>query len=326
MNNTGCVIGVDMGGTNVRCGAVSAQGEVIEVLSFKTRDFPSEEGFVERLADDIETLVRKHGFGNGSKANIGIGTPNGNYRRASVEFAPNLPFKGVFEIGKMLRQSLSCRMITADIALTNDANAAATGEKIYGKAKELDDFIMITLGTGVGSGIFANGKLLYGSSGFAGEIGHTIIVPQGRLCLCGRRGCLETYCSARGIVRTAEELLESEHAPSLLDALKGKTFEATEIDKAAEKGDALATECFKLTARHLALGLANAAAITSPKKIFITGGLSRAGEKFFNPLRAYFNDFLYPVFRNGIGIEPSGLGDGHAAILGAASLTTLPNR
>lgn len=324
MKDSNYAIGVDIGGTNVRCAAVSIDGEVIEVLKFKTWDYLMAEVFVERLADDIGLLINRYDICDGKKVNVGIGAPNGNFHRSTIEFAPNLPFKGVFELGKMLTRSLSSRHIEADIVLTNDANAAAMGEKIYGNAKEVSDFMMITLGTGVGSGIFADNKLLYGFSGFAGELGHTIIVPNGRLCNCGRRGCLETYCSAKGIARTAMELLDSRYSDfSLLDRKNGKDIEAEEINKAAEEGDSLALKCFDITAKHLALGLSNAVALTSPEKIFIAGGLSKAGEKLFRPLRTYFNDFLYPVFRKSVSIEQSGLPENHAAILGAASLTAI---
>lgn len=322
MKNSKYTLGVDIGGTNVRCGAVSSDGKVVEVLKFKTWDYIVAENFVERLADDIVSLIRKYDIGDGKRVSVGIGAPNGNYYRSTIEFAPNLPFKGVFELGKMLTKSLSSRFMEADIVLTNDANAAAMGEKIYGKAKEISDFMMITLGTGVGSGVFVDNKLLYGFSGFAGELGHTIIVPNGRLCGCGRRGCLETYCSAKGIARTAAELLDSKYYDfSLLDIETGEPTGAEEINKAAEKGDELALKCFDITAKHLALGLSNAVALTSPEKIFIAGGLSNAGKKLFNPLRAYFNEFLYPVFRKTVSIEQSGLPENRAAILGAASLT-----
>lgn len=324
MKNSKYAIGVDIGGTNVRCAAVSIDGEVIEVLKFKTWDYLMAEAFVERLADDIGLLINRYDICDGKKVNVGIGAPNGNFHRSTIEFAPNFPFKGVFELGKMLTRSLSSRHIEADIVLTNDANAAAMGEKIYGNAKEVSDFMMITLGTGVGSGIFVDNKLLYGFSGFAGELGHTIIVPNGRLCNCGRRGCLETYCSAKGIARTAMELLDSKYGDfSLLDRKNGKGIGAEEISKAAEEGDSLALKCFDITAKHLALGLSNAVALTSPEKIFIAGGLSKAGEKLFQPLRTYFNDFLYPVFRKNVSIEQSGLPENHAAILGAASLTAI---
>lgn len=324
MKDSNYAIGVDIGGTNVRCAAVSIGGEVIEVLKFKTWDYLMAGDFVERLADDIGLLINRYDICDGKKVNVGIGAPNGNFHRSTIEFAPNLPFKGVFELGKMLTRSLSSRHIEADIVLTNDANAAAMGEKIYGNAKEVSDFMMITLGTGVGSGIFADNKLLYGFSGFAGELGHTIIVPNGRLCNCGRRGCLETYCSAKGIARTAMELLDSRYGDfSLLDRKNGKDIGAEEINKAAEEGDSLALKCFDITAKHLALGLSNAVALTSPEKIFIAGGLSKAGEKLYRPLRTYFNDFLYPVFRKSVSIEQSGLPENHAAILGAASLTAI---
>lgn len=312
-------IGIDLGGTNTRIGLVEESGKIIEVIKFKTYDHKELNDFVETLAEAIVSIAQKYNLPK-ECIKAGIGAPNGNYYNGTIEQAPNLPFKGIVPLVNLLKESLKTKSYSAKVVLTNDANAAAMGEKIYGKAKNVRDFVMITLGTGVGSGIFVDNKLVYGKSGFAGEAGHAIVQPEGRACGCGRHGCLETYCSATGIVRTAKELLKNESTPSLLRAINQDMITAKDISEAADKNDPLALRCFDITARYLALGLANVAVITSPEVIFISGGLSKAGEKLFKPLREYFEQFLYPVFRNTISIEPSALEDNEVAILGAASL------
>ncbi|MDY4862540.1 MAG: ROK family protein [Candidatus Onthomorpha sp.] len=312
-------IGIDLGGTNTRIGLVEEDGKIVEVIKFKTYDHKKLNDFVETLSEAIVSIAQKYNLPK-ECIKAGIGAPNGNYYNGTIEQAPNLPFKGIVPLVDLLKESLKTKSYSAKVVLTNDANAAAMGEKIYGKAKNVRDFVMITLGTGVGSGIFVDNKLVYGKSGFAGEAGHAIVQPEGRACGCGRHGCLETYCSATGIVRTAKELLKNESTPSLLRAINQDMITAKDISEAADKNDAMALECFDITARYLALGLANVAVITSPEAIFISGGLSKAGEKLFKPLREYFEQFLYPVFRNTISIEPSALEDNEVAILGAASL------
>lgn len=312
-------IGIDLGGTNTRIGLVEESGKIVEVIKFKTYDHKELNDFVETLSEAIVSIAQKYNLPK-ECIKAGIGAPNGNYYNGTIEQAPNLPFKGIVPLVDLLKESLKTKSYTAEVVLTNDANAAAMGEKIYGKAKNVRDFVMITLGTGVGSGIFVDNKLVYGKSGFAGEAGHAIVQPEGRACGCGRHGCLETYCSATGIVRTAKELLKNESTLSLLRAINQDMITAKDISEAADKHDALALRCFDITARYLALGLANVAVITSPEAIFISGGLSKAGEKLFKPLREYFEQFLYPVFRNTISIEPSALEDNEVAILGAASL------
>lgn len=319
MVQTKYVMGIDLGGTNTRIGLVDSNGKIIETIRFSTTEHKGIESFVETLSENIISLAEKYGLPK-DDIRVGIGAPNGNYYNGSIELAPNLPFKGIVPIKALLEENLKSRSCSANVVITNDANASAMGEKIYGNAKEVNDFLMITLGTGVGSGVFVDNKLVYGESGFAGEAGHAIIQPEGRLCGCGRRGCLETYCSATGIVRTAKELLETTQTESILRSLNRESITAKDISDAAEKNDKLALQCFDMTAKYLAIGLANAAVLTSPKKIFISGGLSKAGEKLFKPLKEYFEANLYPVFRNRISIEPSGLEDNEVAILGAASL------
>lgn len=319
MVQTKYVMGIDLGGTNTRIGLVDSNGKIIETIRFSTTEHKGIESFVETLSENIISLAEKYGLPK-DDIRVGIGAPNGNYYNGSIELAPNLPFKGIVPIKALLEENLKSRSCSANVVITNDANASAMGEKIYGNAKNIRDFLMITLGTGVGSGVFVDNKLVYGESGFAGEAGHAIIQPEGRLCGCGRRGCLETYCSATGIVRTAKELLETTQTESILRSLNRESITAKDISDAAEKNDKLALQCFDMTAKYLAIGLANAAVLTSPKKIFISGGLSKAGEKLFKPLKEYFEANLYPVFRNRISIEPSGLEDNEVAILGAASL------
>lgn len=312
-------IGIDLGGTNTRVGLVSKDAKVVETLRFATRDYKTENTFIEKLCADILSLLGKYDF-KPERLGVGIGAPNANFYSGAIENAPNLLFSKFFPLRDLLKERLKVEGVEANVQITNDANAAAMGEKIYGNAKQVNDFLMITLGTGVGSGVFVDGKLVYGESGFAGEAGHTIIEPHGRACTCGRDGCLESYCAARGIVATAKELLENGTRKSLLRELKEEEITPKTIDEAAIKGDELALECFDKTAEYLALGLANAAIITSPEKIFIAGGLSKAGDKLFVPLKKYFETALYPVFRGRISIEPSALQESEAAILGAAAL------
>jgi glucokinase len=206
------------------------------------------------------------------------------------------------------------------VTITNDANAAGIGEMIYGAAKGVNDFIMITLGTGVGSAIVSNGEMIYGHDGFAGEVGHTIVEIDGRECGCGRKGCLETYSSATGIRRTALSLLKQDNSPSILREIEEKDINGYTICEAARKNDALALKCIDFTARMLAIGVANAVAVTSPKKIIFSGGLSKAGDLLLTPFKAYLEENLYPVFRGKIEVELSALEENNTAILGAAAL------
>ncbi|MBO5844956.1 MAG: ROK family protein, partial [Bacteroidales bacterium] len=248
------------------------------------------------------------------------GAPNGNYYKGTIELAPNLPFKGIIPIKNMLEMLLLNEGWNLKVTITNDANAAGIGEMIYGAAKGVNDFIMITLGTGVGSAIVSNGKMIYGHDGFAGEVGHTIVEIDGRECGCGRKGCLETYSSATGIRRTALSLLKQENSPSILREIEEKDINGYTICKAARKNDALALKCIDLTARMLAIGVANAVAVTSPKKIIFSGGLSKAGDLLLTPFKAYLEENLYPVFRGKIEVELSALEENNTAILGAAAL------
>lgn len=295
------VLGIDIGGTNTSYGIVDYEGKVIYRNSVSTIKAKVPEQLVELVYEQIQ------GFLKGKRITlegIGIGAPNGNYYKGTIEFAPNLAWKGVIPLAQLFSTKFGVKAI-----LTNDANAAAIGEMIFGAAKKMSDFIFITLGTGVGSGIVANGKIIYGHDGFAGEIGHVIMDPDGRTCGCGRKGCLETYCSAGGILKTYNEL-----APKL------KLKSAKEVADKAIKGDKNAIKAFDQSAKILAIALANSVAYTSPQAIFIFGGPSNAGEILFKPLRAYFEDNLLVIYKNKIPICESALPENNAAILGAASL------
>jgi len=243
---------------------------------------------------------------------MGIGAPNGNYYTGSIDFAPNLKWEGVIPLVDLFTEYFDF-----PIKLTNDANAAAMGERIYGAAKYADDFVMVTLGTGLGSGFVVNGNLVYGHDGFAGELGHTIVEKNGRDCGCGRKGCLETYASASGIVRTAKEFLENSNN-SLLSCLSEITSKS--IADAAHKGDKLALDIFDYTAEKLGFSLANIVAISSPKLIVLFGGLAQSGDLIIKPTKKYMEAYLLNIYQNKVDILPSKLKASDAAILGASAL------
>lgn len=309
------IAGIDIGGTNTIIGLVDENGKICNRSSISTPGHPDPELFFRKIAH----LISKSDClanGNGILAGIGIGAPNGNYYNGTIEFAPNLEWKGVVPVVKILTNSFP----DIPIILTNDANAAAIGEMMFGNAKGLNDFIMITLGTGVGSGIIANGELIYGHDGFAGEIGHTIYDPNGRQCGCGRRGCLETYASAGGITTTAMEMLDKCDTPSILRTIPAQKLNTKEIGDAANAGDVIAIQVFDKTAQILALKLADSVAHTSPSAIFLFGGVTKAGNVLLDPLQKYFESSLLQIYRNKIKLQLSGLPENDAAILGAAAL------
>lgn len=312
-------IGIDIGGTNTCFGLVNENAEIIFQREIKTKNFPEIEDYLTELVKQIKDLI-SHCPEPENILGVGIGAPNGNYYKGTIELAPNLPFKGIIPIKNMLEMLLLNEGWNLKVTITNDANAAGIGEMIYGAAKGVNDFIMITLGTGVGSAIVSNGKMIYGHDGFAGEVGHTIVQIDGRECGCGRKGCLETYSSATGIRRTALSLLKQDNSPSILREIEEKDINGYTICEAARKNDALALKCIDLTARMLAIGVANAVAVTSPKKIIFSGGLSKAGDLLLTPFKAYLEENLYPVFRGKIVVEQSALKENDTAILGAAAL------
>lgn len=312
-------IGIDIGGTNTCFGLVNENAEIIFQREIKTKNFPEIENYLTVLVKQIKDLI-SHCPEPENILGVGIGAPNGNYYKGTIELAPNLPFKGIIPIKNMLEMLLLNEGWNLKVTITNDANAAGIGEMIYGAAKGVNDFIMITLGTGVGSAIVSNGEMIYGHDGFAGEVGHTIVEIDGRECGCGRKGCLETYSSATGIRRTALSLLKQDNSPSILREIEEKDINGYTICEAARKNDALALKCIDLTARMLAIGVANAVAVTSPKKIIFSGGLSKAGDLLLTPFKAYLEENLYPVFRGKIEVELSALKENNTAILGAAAL------
>jgi glucokinase len=308
-------IGIDIGGTTSVIGLVGSDGIISERETVRTKDYATPEMFFETISEIIKRFdpIQKN---EGQLSGIGIGAPNGNFYNGTIEFAPNLEWKGVIPVVKILKKHFPA----IPVVLTNDANAAAIGEMIYGHAKGEKDFIMITLGTGVGSGIICGGKLVYGHDGFAGEIGHTIYDPKGRPCGCGRKGCLETYASAGGIVKTAIELLGQTNSNSILRQYSADKLTSKLIGEAAQQGDELATEVFDITARILGLKLADSVAHTSPSSIYIFGGVANAGNVLMEPLKKHFEDSLLEIYKNKINIRLSGLPENDAAILGAAAL------
>jgi glucokinase len=307
------VAGVDIGGTNTVFGLVDRDGLIVAENRIKTTSYPEIEDFVSALTGSVRKLVS--GVDNVKLLGIGIGAPNANYHKGTIELAPNLAWKGIVPLSKLIRKK-----IDLPVAITNDANAAAMGEMIFGAAKKTRDFIILTLGTGLGSGIVINGELVYGHTGFAGELGHTIVVPGGRDCGCGRQGCLETYASATGLVRTVLYMLSEMKEDSVLREITPAGLTSMQIAEAAEKGDIIALEAFDYTAEMLALGIINAVVFSSPETVFLFGGLAQSGDLLFKPVRKYVNQNIQPVFRGTVKILPSGIPENNAAVLGAAAL------
>jgi glucokinase len=306
-------IGIDIGGTNTVFGIVDEEGNCLEKRSVLTTDFPTPQLLVKAIFEQLQTVLIS--LKDVNVVGIGVGAPNGNYYNGTIEYAPNLKWKGVVNLIKLFR-----KYFDVPVFVTNDANAAAIGEMTYGIAKGVDDFVVVTLGTGLGSGIVCNGKLVYGYDGFAGELGHTIIEEDGRECACGRKGCLETYVSATGIVRTAQIMLAKYSKPSLLRNISDEKITAKGIAEAATKGDSIAQEIFDYTAKKLGFSLANLVAITCPEMIVLFGGLANAGESITDPTIKYMEQNLLQIFKNKVSIVPSSLSGGNAAILGASSL------
>lgn len=314
-------IGIDIGGTNTAFGIVNRRGDILVQDRIHTRDYKTPALFVDAVKQHLQPYIEKYGADQVS--GIGAGAPNANYYSGEIELAPNLPWKGTIPLRRLIEEAFGL-----PVTITNDANATAIGEMIYGAAKGMKDFIIITLGTGVGSGFVANGQLIYGHDGFAGELGHVIAVRDGRDCGCGRKGCLETYSSATGIVRTAHELLAKgitiagEQHPDWLTTVyrQGGEISSSGIHKAALAGDPLAQEIFDFTGKILGQTLADAVAITSPEAIILFGGLAKAGDFILKPTKKYMEENLLAIFKNKIEIIPSGLSERDAAILGAAAL------
>ena len=307
------IVGVDVGGTNSPFGFVDVSGNILGKGSIKTSDFELFEDYLEALIKEVDSVAST--LNDVSIKGYGIGAPNGNYYTGSIDNAPNLKWKGKILFAEMVRAKTGLPSY-----LTNDANAAAIGEKVFGNAKDMNDFIVVTLGTGLGSGIFCGGQLLYGYTGFAGELGHTIVVEGGRQCGCGRKGCLETYASATGIVTTVNELLKDIPNDSMLRGLEKDKIDSKSIYDVAVRGDKLALEAFEYTGSILGKSLANATAFSSPEAIFLFGGLANSGKYIFEPTIKYMEESMLNNFKGTVKVLPSGLKENTAAILGAAAL------
>ena len=310
------VVGIDIGGTFTKFGIIDRKGNVLMEGSVSTDQTDDINVYLAGLNSAIDKAIREVGSDVSIKG-IGIGAPNGNYKKGSIEFAPNLKWAH----GKVVPLvDLLQKHFKMPVAVTNDANAAAIGEMIYGGAKGVKDFILITLGTGLGSGVVVSGELVYGNDGFAGEIGHVRVKDNGRVCGCGRRGCLETYASAPGIKRTVFELLAEYNGNSELSKYSFDELTSEMIFKAATRGDKIALEAFQITGELLGIKLADAVAHTAPEKIFIFGGLAKSGDFILKPTRESFNRNLLKIWQNKIPIELSSLSEGNVAILGASAL------
>ena len=307
-------IGIDIGGTNSVIGVVDRDGNILAENRISTTDYPEIRDHVAALHEAIQETLQKVPGEFEAKA-IGIGAPNGNYYHGTIEDPPNLIWEGIIPLCDLMS-----KYYDIPVVLTNDANAAALGEMIYGGAKNMKHFIVYTLGTGLGSGIVINGEVLYGYTGFAGEIGHTTMVPGGRDCGCGRQGCLETYVSATGIVRTVEELFALRRTPSPLRKVPSDKLTSKMITEAAQQGDPIALEAFDKTADMLALSIVNSVAFASPEAIFLFGGLSKAGKYLFEPTEKYVNEKIQSIFKGTVKILPSLIPENNAAILGASAL------
>lgn len=309
------VIGLDLGGTNSVFGVVDSKGEIITTTSIKTQAYPSVDQYVMESVKAVKQIAEQVGGMEKIRA-MGIGAPCGNYYKGTIEHAANLVWaKGIVPLANMFVNELGIPVV-----VTNDAKAAAMGEMKYGVAVGMNNFVELTLGTGVGSGIVANGQLIYGFDGFAGELGHMIVEPDGRPCGCGRKGCLETYCSATGVVRTAIAMLEeSSEATSLRDIATDK-LTSYEVYKAAMAGDTMAQEVFKQTGRRIGIACANIATFLSPEAFIFFGGLAQAGELLLRPIEEAYNENVLSLYKGKARFLMSGLDGAKAAILGASAI------
>lgn len=313
MSNMNIVLGIDIGGTNTSFGFVDRAGTIIAETSMGTKSNDAAEDFVTRLHQRIEEV--RTGLPSHHLCGIGIGAPNANYYRGTIEKAVHLNWGETVDFAGLIR-----KYYNIPVSITNDANAAAIGEMLFGNARGMKNFMVITLGTGLGSGIVVDGRLLYGNRGFARELGHTVVDPIGRQCRCGKKGCLETYASATGLVRTALLLITERCDPSLLRTIDLQKITSKMIFDLAQKGDAIALEAFDQTAKILGMKLADAVALTGPEAIFLSGGLSMAGDILLKPTQQYMEDFLFNAYKGSVKLMLSGMEPGKSAILGAAAL------
>jgi len=316
MNNSKpYVIGIDMGGTNTVFGIVDARGVVLASNSIKTRKHANINDYIDELYEETMRLVRTIEV-EGKIYGIGVGAPNANYFTGMIEDGVNLPWPTPIPFAQLLSDKFGI-----PVAITNDANAAAIGEMTYGAARGIKDFIMITLGTGVGSGIVINGQLVYGHDGFAGELGHVIVKRNnGRLCGCGRTGCLETYCSATGVARTAREFLELREDPSLLRNLQIEDITSKDVYDAAMAGDKLAQKVFEYTGSILGEALADFTVFSAPEAFVLFGGLAKSGELLMKPVRESMEKNMLSIWKGKVKLLMSELKEADAAVLGASAL------
>ncbi len=310
--NQQLAVGIDIGGTNTAFGIVDRRGNTLKQGKISTTKHKDITSYTDELYNALEPLIEEV---SGEIKGIGVGAPNGNFYDGTIEFAPNLPWDGVIPLVNIFKEQFGL-----PVQITNDANAAAVGEMTYGTAKGMKNFIMITLGTGLGSGIVINGDVVFGHDGFAGELGHVIVEKEGRICGCGRYGCLETYASATGLVRTMKELLLQKKTDSVLRELPMEKITSKGIADAAAKGDQLSLEAIDFTANILGKALANFIAFSAPEAFILFGGLARAGDLLFDPTIKYMNENTLKIWKNKVKVLPSDLSANDAAILGASAL------
>lgn len=308
-------IGIDIGGTNTDMGLVREDGKIIDRRNIPTNRYTELPPYIKDMMAEITGMMKDNDVE--SIDGIGIGAPNGNFYTGCVDNAPNLTIKGVLDFQKEIRQYMD-----VPVVLSNDANAAAYGELVYGGAKGMQHFIMFTLGTGVGSGIVVDGKLVHGSTGAAGELGHNILIPEGRQCSCGRKGCLEAYTSARGIVQTFVETRNEESAMQHVGLRDIPDSEVTSkmIGDAANAGDPIALKTYEKTGYLLGIAMANSVTFSAPEAIFLMGGPAKVGEPLLKPLRESFKKHLLNIYDGSCDIRVSQLASNEVAILGAAAL------
>ena len=309
------VVGIDIGGTNTVFGVVDARGTVLYSGSIKTGKYAEIEEYVTALGQGLTQIIDQVGGPEKIKG-IGVGAPNGNYFNGCIEFAPNLPWKGKIPLAQLISEKVG----GIPVALTNDANAAAIGEMTYGAARGMKDFIVITLGTGVGSGIVINGQLVYGHDGFAGELGHVIVRRNGRQCGCGRQGCLEAYTSATGVAPTAREFMEIRKEDSVLREIDPADITSKDVYDAAMKNDKLALEIFEMTGKMLGEAFADFVAFSSPEAIILFGGLTKAGDLIMDPVKRAMDANMLKVYEGKTKLLVSQLKESDAAVLGASAL------
>ena len=313
------VIGLDLGGTNAVFGIVDQRGDIKATTAIKTQQYDTAEAVIEASVNALQRIIEQVG-GLDKIRSMGVGAPNGNYYNGTIEIAPNI--KWAHDCVVPLGQMFSDKLGGIPVAVTNDANAAAIGEMVYGVARGMKNFIVLTLGTGVGSGIVVNGQLVYGSDGFAGELGHVTMVrgEEGRMCGCGRKGCLETYCSATGVARTARELLDKTSRPSLLRDIKPEDITSLDVSIAASKGDELAKEIYEFTGKMLGEACADFATFCSPEAFIFFGGMIKAGDLIMDPIRRAYDEHVMNVYKGKAQFLVSGLDGASAAVLGASAI------